>query len=425
MQKLEQAVEVAANNHYHDLYGVLAGYLPQDRKKLDTWLQDVQKEVNEKKATAQATTLEPPVQALAELIRLNGVVRMYVTMMIEEVPKKHKTIRTVEDLLLSLNHIINRAPAFPDPSHFPMSALFVYMMFTPAGEVAFRMEAFNSAIRTILQHWCAFLDSRKSLSVINKEDGWLSPAAVKANKLWEFIIPNEKAPHGGFTSFNAYFHREIKPECRPITDPGNSKVIVSPNDGTVYNIARSLKASDEFWIKSQPYSLINVLDNMHVDKFVGGDIFQAFLSGADYHRWHSPVDGVVVAAKIVNGLMFSELHSLGFDPNAGIFSQSYEASVNTRGLVFIQADDSALGMVCVIPIGITEISSITIKVKAGQSVKKGAELGYFSYGGSTLCTVFQPGVIKKFTKKIPPKDQSGKTPEASLVKVNEKIAVAN
>jgi hypothetical protein len=29
----------------------------------------------------------------------------------------------------------------------------------------------------------------------------------------------------------------------------------------------------------------------YAEKFVGGTVYQAFLSRADYHRWHSPVKG--------------------------------------------------------------------------------------------------------------------------------------
>jgi len=413
--------EKALNDNYSQQFGVLAGYLPQDREHLDHWLRGLQKEI----ALLESQAYEPSVQALADLIATNGIVRMYVTRMIEQVPLQYKTVFTIDELLQSLNHIITRAPAYTSKSHFPMSALFVYMMFTPGGAVAFRNEAFNSALRVILQQWCALLDSKASLPVINKIDGWLSPKAYKENKLEEFIIPDWDAEHGGFTSFNAYFHRQIKPERRPIAGPGDSKIIVSPNDGTVYNIARNVKASDEFWIKSQPYSLVNMLDNMYVDEFVGGDVLQAFLSGANYHRWHSPVKGKVLAAKIVNGLMFSELLSEGFDPSAGIFSQGFEASVNTRGLVFIRADDPTIGIVCVIPIGITEISSVVIEVKVGAHVEKGEELGYFSYGGSTLCTVFQQGAINHFTKEVPPANPPPTLPEKYLVQVNGQIAVAN
>lgn len=55
-----------------------------------------------------------------------------------------------------------------------------------------------------------------------------------------------------------------------------------------------------------------------------------------------------------------EAESAGFDPSAGILlSEGYDATVNTRGLVFIESPDPKIGMVCVIPLGITEMSSVT------------------------------------------------------------------
>lgn len=56
-----------------------------------------------------------------------------------------------------------------------------------------------------------------------------------------------------------------------------------------------------------------------------------------------------------------------------------ETTRQTRahGLVFIESDDPRIGMVCVIPVGITEISSVTIEVRSGHWVSKGRS------GGST------------------------------------------
>jgi phosphatidylserine decarboxylase len=281
----------------------------------------------------------------------------------------------------------------------------------------------NNAIRDILQEWGAFLSSGKSLYVLNEgECGWLSKSAYDYNKLLEFIIPDQQAPHWGWTSYNDYFHREIKPEERPISDPDDPKVIVSANDGTVYAIANDVKALDKFWIKGQPYSLVNMLNNNEkfIEKFVGGYVFQSFLSGANYHRWRAPIDGTVVHTELVDALMFSDAESAGFDPDAGTLSLGYEASVNTRGLVYIQSPDPVIGLVCVIPIGITEISSVNIKVQPGTRVAKGEELGNFSYGGSTLALVFQPGSIDHFTVKAPP-DGGDNGP---TINVNARIAVA-
>jgi phosphatidylserine decarboxylase len=100
-------------------------------------------------------------------------------------------------------------------------------------------------------------------------------------------------------------------------------------------------------------------------------------------------------------------------------------SVNTHGLVFIESD--AAGLVCVIPIGITEVSSITLEVKQGNEVKKGTELGYFSFGGSTLCMVFQPGVVDYYTLRAPKVHDPNASPAGSInsaIKASERIAVA-
>jgi phosphatidylserine decarboxylase len=231
------------------------------------------------------------------------------------------------------------------------------------------------------------------------------------------VVPNRSAPHWGWPSFNAFFHRQIRSEVRPIAGPGDPKVVVSANDGTMFKIERKVRATTRFWLKGQPYSLHDMLaGSPFTARFVGGDVFQTFLSGADFHRWHAPIDGIVREARIVDGLMFSNAESEQCD-SSGTNSQGYETAVNTRGLVVIESDRPTLGMVCVIPVGITEISSVTIDVVVGQRVTKGQEIGRFSYGGSTLALVFQPGAIRKFTVG------DGQDPPAT-VKVNAQIAVA-
>ncbi len=64
------------------------------------------------------------------------------------------------------------------------------------------------------------------------------------------------------------------------------------------------------------------------------------------------------------------------------------------------------------PVGMVEISSCKIhkKIKPGYHINKGEELGYFQFGGSTHCLIFEPKTIKKFTKT------------KGFVKVGEKIA---
>ncbi|MGW6918870.1 phosphatidylserine decarboxylase [Kitasatospora sp. NPDC054939] len=150
----------------------------------------------------------------------------------------------------------------------------------------------------------------------------------------------------------------------------------------------------------------------------GGDVYQSFLSGGDYHRWHAPVSGTVISARVVEGLTFTELESAGHDEESGVQSQIYEASVNARALIFIKSP-APIGVVCVMPVGITEISSLTIGVTPGQKVGKGDELGYFSYGGSSMVLVFQPGAVAAFDV---PDNTTGDMTKGRRCDVNSQIA---
>ena len=46
-----------------------------------------------------------------------------------------------------------------------------------------------------------------------------------------------------------------------------------------------------------------------------------------------------------------------------------------------------------IAVGATMVGSIVWTAAAGQAVRKGEELGYFAFGGSTIVTLFEPGKV--------------------------------
>ena len=159
-----------------------------------------------------------------------------------------------------------------------------------------------------------------------------------------------------------------------------------------------------------------MLNNEYVEYFSGGDVWQAFLSPFKYHRWHSPVTGTIRTAYVKEGLYFSQATSEGQDPTDQDHSEGYIAHVQTRAIIFIEADDPVIGLMCVMPIGMVEISSCIIadEIKPGVRVQKGQDLGYFQFGGSTHCMIFRPGAIKEY-----------KIIENESVKFGEVIAIAN
>jgi len=215
-----------------------------------------------------------------------------------------------------------------------------------------------------------------------------------------------------------FFTREFNPGKRPVASPDDASVIVNACEAAPYRVATNVKRRSKFWIKAQPYSLQHMLANDElVDKFVGGSIYQAFLSAKSYHRWHAPVNGTITKAYVQEGTYYSETLSEAFDPCGNKESQGYITEVATRALIFIQADNPDIGLMCVMPVGMAEVSSCEITVYEGQKVKKGDQLGLFHFGGSTHCLFFGPHVKLEF-------DLHGQTPglTSTNIPLNARIA---
>lgn len=404
---------------------VFPGFAPHERAQVDAFLLDVGKEVH--REYVDPDECSTPIRALDHLLRRDAITRMYAIEMLEQVPSPYRVVSTIPELLSALQLLSTRAPSFhADPrraNFFPVSTLFVRMMMTPAGQALFRMDGFNTCLRVILQSWCLHLDSPQSRDVLHTEEGgWLSAPSWAHHQLNECLIPDSTAPHCGFGSFNAFFHRQIRREFRPIAEPENSRIIVSPNDGTLYKVVHEIKRADRFWIKSQPYSLEHMLAGDPLFRlFVGGTVYQSFLDGRNYHRFWSPVAGCIKKIVHIEGLMFSNAESVGEDLTAGTYSQAYMSCVNTRALVFLESDSLAIGMVCLVAVGISEVSSIRMSVQVGQRLEKGDEIGHFSYGGSSICLLFQPGVIRDFTIQV--RDTGAQVgTRGAVLKVGQSIA---
>ena len=139
----------------------------------------------------------------------------------------------------------------------------------------------------------------------------------------------------------------------------------------------------------------------------------------DYHRWHSPVKGRIAKTRMQPGTYFSQIEAEGLDPWTPNGSQAYLTAVATRAMIFIEADNPDIGLMCFMPVGITEVSSCAITVVPGQHVDKGDELGSFHYGGSTYCLIFRPQTKLVFRKTAHDLGQ-----DATVIPVNSALAFA-
>lgn len=402
-----------------------AGWLP-DQQALEAWLEGHRQRVEDK---GEQVVLHPVLLEFQDLLNREPLLRMYLERMITEVPrsKAYRTrhLHSVEQLLALMNEVLTMAPEFGDQAvTLPLNAILDWTMGTPSGFAFYRDPRVNAMLKKILNVWCEFLSSGDSRYVLNQTStGWQSSAACQAVGIEQFEH-DPGAKYWGFSSWNDYFTRHFKDGVRPVDSPDNDSVIVSACESTPYNIKTNVQRRDRFWIKSQPYSLQDMLaGDESVGEFVGGTVYQAFLSATDYHRWHSPAAGTIVRAFVQEGTYYSEADSEGADAVEPQNSQGYQAHVATRAIFLIQADNPAIGLVAFVPVGMSEVSSCLIdpSMTPGHHVSKGDELGYFQFGGSTHCLVFGPGVIADFSLTALPRPDD---PTAPTVHVRSKLATA-
>jgi phosphatidylserine decarboxylase len=302
--------------HSHDVdVRRKAGWLPEGQDDLGSWLAGHGKRVE---ARGEQVVLHPVLTEFQELIDTDPVMRMYMNQVIAQVPKtkpyRHH-LTSVKQMMRMINEVLTMAPEFgPAMAATPLGAILDWTMGTPAGFAAFRDPRINAMLKRILTVWCEFLSSRDSLYVLNDSpSGWKSAEAQRTVGIEQYEHDSEDE-HWGFASWNDFFTRLFKEGERPVASPDDDKVIVSACESTPYGISTDVQRQDRFWIKSQPYSLQDMLVNDEaVDQFVGGTGYQAFLSATNYHRWHSPVAGRIVRAFVQEGTYYSEADSEGKD----------------------------------------------------------------------------------------------------------------
>lgn len=400
-------------------------WMPSDNDTLRAWMEKILT-----KAEHNTTPLLPVIEDFKRFIESDPKAYMFFTQMFDQVASSRKEspenlpqVRDYQHMLELMNVIMTHAPDFDETGlvGFPFNAIFDWSMATTSGWTGFLNDKINAHLKAILNEWAIFLQSRESAKVLNDHpiSGWFGTNAKKA--MPSFVSDfkcNPELPHYGFKSWDDFFTREFRDGARPIASPEDDSIVINACESAPYRIAKNVQLYNKYWIKAQPYAIKFMLDNdPWTEKFVGGTIYQAFLSALSYHRWHAPVSGKIVKTKIIEGTYYSETLAEGIDSSGPNKSQGYLSEIATRGLIFIEADNPNIGLMCFIAIGMAEVSTCDIRVFEGQHVKKGDELGMFHFGGSTHCLLFGPDVNIEF-------DLAGQTPslDSQNIPVNSKIA---
>jgi phosphatidylserine decarboxylase len=210
-------------------------------------------------------------------------------------------------------------------------------------------------------------------------------------RAYDVNLDEAVTPPGGFSSFDAFFTRALKPGMRTVdTRPS---VIVSPADGRLEDLGR-IDARARFHVKGFEYTAAELLgDPAEAERFAGGSFFIVYLSPRDYHRVHSPVAGKVLRARHVDGTLYP-VNSIGLTHVPRLFAR------NER-VVTVQ-DAPGLGEVATIMVGAIGVGRITMSFDdrivtnagraattqhygaSGPELPRGGELGKFHLGSTAI-----------------------------------------
>ncbi|MCH2123063.1 MAG: archaetidylserine decarboxylase [Pirellulaceae bacterium] len=219
--------------------------------------------------------------------------------------------------------------------------------------------------------------------------GWRMNRASSRRKIQPFVDEYGIDPQEftcnleDFESFNAFFSRTLLPQTRPV-DPNPARVVF-PADGR-HLCVPNLSQCDGLFVKGQMFDLPTLLgDAALAREFAAGSLVVSRLCPVDYHRFHFPAGGRVGAFRVINGPLFS-VNPIALCRNIHILA------TNKRAVSVLET--TALGKVLLLEIGATNVGSICQTYKAGATVSKGDEKGYFRFGGSSTISIFQAGRVQ-------------------------------
>ncbi|CAD6567328.1 MAG: hypothetical protein TREMPRED_003549 [Tremellales sp. Tagirdzhanova-0007] len=228
-----------------------------------------------------------------------------------------------------------------------------------------------------------------------------------------------------YPTFNSFFSRRLIPTARPITSPNDPSIVTSPADSRM-TVFQTVDQAKQFWIKGRQFTIPNLL----VGKDTKDDTFQAIqndgscalaiarLAPQDYHRFHSPVDGEVIAIKDIHGELYT-VNPQAINENLDVFT------MNKRSVMLIHANfgpSKSAVPIAFVAVGAMLVGSIGWSKKAGDRIAKGEELGWFQYGGSTTICVFPSAARIVFDEDM---TTNSEHKVETLVKVGMEIARVN
>ncbi|MDT8391127.1 MAG: phosphatidylserine decarboxylase [Lentisphaeria bacterium] len=193
-------------------------------------------------------------------------------------------------------------------------------------------------------------------------------------------------PEKGFTSFNHFFSRSLKPGSRPFSS--SPETLICPADCRALVFPDGLTPTDTIPVKGLQFSIPDLLspppDAPPVPRELAhGHVVVCRLCPADYHRYHFPAAGRVLSSWRVEGSLHS-VNPLPLSLGVKVFTE------NTREVSVLQLE--RFGLCAFVEVGAFGVGRIK-RTHTAETFQKMDEKGYFQFGGSTVVMVLPPGTV--------------------------------
>lgn len=185
-----------------------------------------------------------------------------------------------------------------------------------------------------------------------------------------------------FRCFNDFFIREVTPQGRPMAM--EKDIVISPGDGRL-SAFKNIDLDKLVQIKGLTYSLKELIqDDSVAQKFKGGICLILRLCPVDYHRFHFIDYGICDETVRIKGHYYS-VNPIALNKMSKLFCE------NKREWSLFHSEN--FGKILHVEVGATCVGSIIQTYTPGAKITKGAEKGYFKFGGSTTILFFQKDTI--------------------------------
>lgn len=191
----------------------------------------------------------------------------------------------------------------------------------------------------------------------------------------------------GFTTFNEFFTRPLRPGARAIDRSADT--LVAPCDGEL-RIVEPIERVTEVVAKGHSYSIGELLaDDQLAERFVGGTASTIYLHPRDYHRVHVPCDALARRVTLVPGRLLP-VTDASVDRDPRVFA------INERMIHVLETGLGWVAVVMVAAFGVGNMSCAYHRFSAHPKelqrvecdpparLRKSDELGIFHLGSTVI-----------------------------------------